>query len=266
MGRVDLGELLDAREDVGEAAVGVGRPAGRRRSTRRPAWVRAALTDTCWPSTTRTASSASSTVRGMRCPGAFATSARRSRIGAQRVDDGLGVGVEVEQPPAPGDRGGQVAEVVEHQLAPHMVGLRCEADDSVAGRQPQRPPVGAVAHLLDTGHRARGEVAEQALVGERRAHRQPQRQRRPRRGVVAAAESRYGRVRAAPSGVRSNTARTVSLNWRMLEKPAANATSPNGRSVVSISTRAVCARCARASASGLAPTSACSSRSSWRVV
>jgi hypothetical protein len=60
--------------------------------------------------------------------------------------------------------------------------------------------------------------------------------------------------------------RTVSLNWRMLENPAANATSPNGRSVVSINTRAVCVRCARARARGLAPTSACSSRSSCRVV
>ncbi len=58
----------------------------------------------------------------------------------------------------------------------------------------------------------------------------------------------------------------VSLNCRMLANPAAKAMSLNGRSVVSMSTRAVCTRCARANASGPAPTSACSMRSSWRVV
>ena len=47
-------------------------------ATSRPAWVRAALVDTCWPRTARTASSASSTVRGMRCPGALTTTGPRS--------------------------------------------------------------------------------------------------------------------------------------------------------------------------------------------
>ena len=140
----------------------------------RRAWVRAAFSDTCWPSTTRTASSCSSTVRGMRCPGALATSARQVRVGAQCVDDGLGIRVEVEQSSAPRDRRGQVAEVVQHELALHMIGLRCEAYDSVAVGQPQRPSVRAVAHFLDTGHRTRREMAEQSLVGERRPHRQPQ--------------------------------------------------------------------------------------------
>ena len=45
--------------------------------TRRAAWVRAAAVDTCWPSTARTASSAGSTVRGTRRPGAAATSGAR---------------------------------------------------------------------------------------------------------------------------------------------------------------------------------------------
>ena len=43
-------------------------------STSRAAWVRAAAVETCWPSTTRTANSAGSTVRGTRRPGAFRTS------------------------------------------------------------------------------------------------------------------------------------------------------------------------------------------------
>ncbi len=67
-------------------------------------------------------------------------------------------------------------------------------------------------------------------------------------------------------GVMSQAARRVSLNCLMLAKPAANAISLNGMSVVSMSTRAVWTRWARARASGPAPTSACSMRSSWRVV
>ena len=56
----------------------------------------------------------------------------------------------------------------------------------------------------------------------------------------------------------------MSLNWRTLPKPAPTATSANGRSVVSISVRADCARCARASATGPAPSSATRMRCSWR--
>jgi hypothetical protein len=47
----------------------------------------------------------------------------------------------------------------------------------------------------------------------------------------------------------------VSLNWRTLENPDANAISASDIGVVSTSTRAVCARRARASANGPAPTS-----------
>ena len=54
----------------------------------------------------------------------------------------------------------------------------------------------------------------------------------------------------------------VSLNCLTLAKPAANAISVNGSVVVSISTRAVCARWERASASGGAPTVSTSVR--WR--
>ena len=50
----------------------------------------------------------------------------------------------------------------------------------------------------------------------------------------------------------------------MLPKPAASATWAKGSSVDSISVRAAWARCARASATGPAPTSAPSTRPSWR--
>ena len=74
---------------------------------------------------------------------------------------------------------------------------------------------------------------------------QPQRDHCPARAAAPC-----GARCAARSACVANTACTVSLNCRTLAKPAANATSVTGRSVVSSSTRAVCARCARASASG----------------
>ena len=67
-------------------------------------------------------------------------------------------------------------------------------------------------------------------------------------------------------GESANTSSTVSLNARMLAKPAANAMSPMGSALVSISSRAVCARCALASASGPAPSSASSCRSTCRML
>jgi len=58
----------------------------------------------------------------------------------------------------------------------------------------------------------------------------------------------------------------VSLNWRTLWKPLANATSVIGSVVVSMRMRAVWARWARARASGPDPTSATSARFTWRAL
>ena len=65
-------------------------------------------------------------------------------------------------------------------------------------------------------------------------------------------------------GVTANTSWIVALNCLMLANPAANAISDSGSVVVSVSTRAVCARCARAMASGPAPSSAVTSRRTCR--
>ena len=93
------------------------------------------------------------------------------RVGPEHVDDGLGVRVEVEQAPASGNRRGEIAEVVQHDLALHMIRLWCKTDDSVPIGQSQCPSEPAVTHFLDAGHGAGRQVAEQPLVGERRAHR-----------------------------------------------------------------------------------------------
>ena len=117
-----------------------------------------------------------------------------------------------------------------------------------AVRQPQGAGVPAGPGLLDAVDGAHGQEGDQVGAGVGTAHREPQldatvggagRAARPRRDV----------------GVAAYTSRTVSLNCRMLEKPAAKATSANGIGVVSTRIRAVCARRARASASGPAPTS-----------
>ena len=65
-------------------------------------------------------------------------------------------------------------------------------------------------------------------------------------------------------GVTANTSWIVELNCLMLVKPAANAISDSGSVVVSVSTRAVWARWARAMASGPAPSSAVISLRTWR--
>lgn len=84
----------------------------------------------------------------------------------------------------------------------------------------------------------------------------------PPRAILAPA-LRVARSRSSV-GVSANTCWTVSLNCRTLPNPAAKATSASLRSVVSASRRAVCARWARASASGPAPSSAIRDRSSCR--
>ena len=55
------------------------------------------------------------------------TSGREQRVGAELLGDGDRVGVEVEQAPAAGDRGGQVAQVVEPQGGVHVVGRPARA-------------------------------------------------------------------------------------------------------------------------------------------
>ena len=84
------------------------------------------------------------------------------------------------------------------------------------------------------------------------------------RGFVPALDPRRAARSRSSVGVTANTSRMVELNCLMLAKPAANAISDSGSVVVSVRTRAVWARCARAMASGPAPSSAVTSRRTWR--
>ena len=127
--------------------------------------------------------------------------------------------------------------------------------------QRQRPAVAGPVGVLDPGDGAGGEERQRGGEVERLTHGEvdgDDTRRRARR-----ARSGGGR-RGARDGDAANTARTVSLNWRMLRKPAAKAIAVNGRSDVSMSTRAVVARWARAMASGPAPSSSVITRLRWR--
>ena len=97
------------------------RPARRARRASRPAWVRAAAVETCWPSTARTANSAGVDGAGHPPSGRLVDQRGEHRVLAQQVVHGDRVGVQVEQPPAPADRGGQVAQVGQGQLAGDVV-------------------------------------------------------------------------------------------------------------------------------------------------
>ena len=154
------------------------------------------------------------------------------------------------------DGDGEVAQVGEARAGRRRGRRSGSGRRRRAVRQPQRAAVGAVPHSSTPGTARGGEVPKRSPG-------------RAAPGTAAAADTRRapparqpraGRGPAARAGELANTSRTVSLNWRTLENPAANATSAIGRSVVSISSRAVCARWARARASGPAPSSATSSR------
>ena len=246
------------------------RAAAARRALRRagrPA-VRAAATETCWPSSVRSAVSARSTVPGSRIPGTSSTLYASTGSAPSTAST------------ATGRRRGRAAAAAGRRRAPGRAdrpaaGWRrracrapsrprwcreagASASSTVAGaaREPQRPPVRAAVHLLDPGHGSRGEERQQALGVERR----PDRAAAARACPVAA-------VGRPPTGLGAQRRgrHPVDLAHRVVELPHARE-ARRERDVRHAqrcrlhSSRAVCARWARASASGPAPSSAVSTR------
>ena len=213
--------------------------------------MRAAATEICWPSTARTAISVPSTQPGTRSPGRAATSGASSGSLASTAATATGSASRSSSRRQRATATPRSRTSREPQRALHAAVARRQLDDRGAVRQAQRAPVGAGGRrLLDArdGARARRtRTARRSRSARGRAGAARSTRRRPR--------SALPRRRRSSRGVSANTSRTVSLNWRTLAKPAANATSAKPSSVVSISVRAVCARCARASASGPAPSS-----------
>ena len=249
----EAGDRLGRREHVRDRRRPGSRAARRAAATSRAASVRAPATLTCWPSTARTSSSVPSGCPGARRPGRFATSGASSGSAAEMVVDGRRVAVEVEQPAGALHRGLHVGDVVEHQRARHgpigdrsRTRRRCPSPDAASGGRRRRRRSRCRARLERPGTRAGASPSN----GSRQA----------RRTVSGSAGCTGDFAARSCVGLAAYTSRTVSLNWRTLWKPLANATSVIGSVVVSMRMRAVCARCARASASGPEPTSATSSR------
>ena len=140
------------------------------------------------------------------------------RIGAEHRVDGDGIGVEVEQPPAALHRGLQVAPVVEAQLALDVAGRAARSATvpcRAAGVSTREYVVPSHASTPGTARTPRNvEASPSASNGTRCGSCTVTAPGRPARGRAA---------NAARTATTANTSRTVSLNWRTLENPAANA-------------------------------------------
>ena len=171
MGRINVGELLDRGKDVRQTArrvshglaVGGNKPGdvGTRRLDRH------LLAEHHPQRQLRLVDRARDALTGR-----FGDQRPQVVVGAQRLDYRLWIGVEIEQPSTTRNRGGHIAEIVHQQKTAHMIGSRCQAHDSVAGRKPQRTPIGAVTYFFATGYGGGCQVTEHTLVREWRSQRQ----------------------------------------------------------------------------------------------
>ena len=124
------------------------------------------------------------------------------RVLAELRGDRRGVGVEVEQAPAARDGGGQVAQVVQAQLAAHAAALGRQRDGRSAVLERQHAPIGPPVELLQAADRSRAEERDQPLAVERLSRGEPQRDdpgpaRRTARTGAAAQLGRRARVDGA---------------------------------------------------------------------
>ena len=161
------------------------------RGRSRPASVRAPATETCWPSTARTASSAPSTAPGTRRPGALRTSGASSGVGGERLVDRDRVGVEVEQPAAALHRGGEVAQVVRRSSQRDVVGR---------ARRERRDPGPCGSAACGGTSRVAGPTPRRRAPRARRGTRAA-RPRRTARGGAGAGTARRAGECAAPFAV-----------------------------------------------------------------
>ena len=184
------------------------------------------------------------------------------RIVTEHGIDGDRVGVEVEEPAETLDGRGQIAPVGERQLGANIRLTGLEHRDAVPVRQRERA-------VVSRRRRRARRPGSRAIARNSNASRPANGPRVGRRTTTApgsAGASPIDERRRSSVGASAYTSRTVSLNWRTLPKPAANAMSVIDIDDVSISTRAVCARWARASASGPAPSSSVTRRVRWRLL
>ena len=165
-----------------------------------------------------------------------------NRVGDEVTVDGDGVCVEVEHPADALHGGREVGPVIDPDARDDVIGTRRDREryGTVAVREGQRAAIRGTRvdelERLDAGDCAATEELEDLGSSERSAGREPQLSRSPagRTRFDRHADGETSPTAEARVGVASNTSRIVSLNCRTLPKPAANATSVSGRSVVSI--------------------------------
>ncbi len=263
---------------IAPSAPGSGSPAA---CTSRPATVRAPGTETCWPITARTASSKPSAAPGTRRPGSRSTSGPDERVAAQGLPDGDGVGVEVEQLAAARHGGGAgragprgrarlPRRRTVRSSAPSSAVGGAQRHDAVAVGEAQAAAVGRSRRALDPGEGAGAEEGEHRRRVEGR--RQGSRSR-----MAWAAGARAGAGPLAGGGPRRACAagrsacrrrsgapcRCTGARWRSRRRRRRG--RPGGRSSRAGRAPSGCAGPGRV-ASGPVPTSAVTSRFSWRVL
>lgn len=223
--------------------------------------VRALVTETCWPTMARTAISKPSTDRGSRMPGSAATTGASAGSAASAASTAVGSASRSSSRRQRATAGARSRMSVRRSVAATYpsAGVSATWPEPCGNRKPLWYVPSRTSSTPGSARTARKSRSARACNGGRYASRSV---------IVPAPVASSGRPRAVrrPEGALAYTSRIVSLNCRTLPKPAANATSVIPRSVVSIRIRAVCARCARASASGPAPISARSIRCRCRSV
>ena len=249
------------------SGAGRGSPAS---ATSRAASRLPAASDTCCPSTVRSASSAPSTWPGTRRPGRARTSGPSTGSAPSAASTATG-----SQSASSSRRHRSIAAGTSRRSSTRTTHGTWRTGPSAAdrrGRATGRPAAcrgraggagcGRTTPARSPRPRERRAGAGRATAPRRRTASGPGSVRRA--GPHPVTGTAPTRPRRSAVGVAAYTSRMVSLNCRTLENPAAKATSSTRQSVVSSSSRAFWARWARARATGPAPSSAVSRRVRWR--
>ena len=148
--------------------------------TSRAASVAAPASETCCPSTARIASSSGSATPGTRRPGALPNDLPDQLVGAQRVDDRLRLGVEVEQAPARRTAASRSSGSLSQSSCFDVLAVAgAQRDDARPARQADAAEIDVAVDLFDAGNGAGGEEPHEAGDVARRWVGQPKLDRAP---------------------------------------------------------------------------------------
>jgi hypothetical protein len=87
-------------------------------------------------------------------------------ISGERLIDRFRIGIEIEERPAPSDRGGQITDVREGQSAGNVIGMKTQRSGACAVRQIEAPAVGITFRLLNALYCSVAQEREETLAIE----------------------------------------------------------------------------------------------------